>query len=220
MIGEDSFASEYLLKPKKVSVQVDVTAKNVLDKIGTTPMLTIPQGTQMVVSSWDLNVSHALTNTIISFDSHMTATVLYHEVFKCHISSNLPEIEYHQQVYNLLTMYGKKVSELGIKINYIGVDAGGANFNPVCDWCKHSFKLCGIPSCAFIGRASHMWNPNVRSKLRSASGRTILCGDEMEHIQPGKGKKWIAWDADAGKMAVLKAVMVAPYGLAGLMLYN
>lgn len=65
-----------------------------------------------------------------------------------------------------------------------------------------------------------MWNANVRSKLRSASGRCVLCGDEAEHLKSGSGKKWVAWDADAGKMAVLKAILVAPYGLAGLMLYN
>ena len=220
LIGEDSFASEYLLKPKKFSVQVDVTAKNVLEKIGSTPMLTTPQGTQIVVSSWDLNVSHALTNTIVSFDSHMTATILYHEIYKCHISSNLPETEYHQKVYELLTKYGKKVASLGLKIDYVGIDAGGANFNPVCDWTNHSIKLCGLSSRGFVVRASHMWNGNVRSKLRSATGRTVLCGDEAEHLKSGSGKKWVAWDADAGKMAVLKAVLVSPYGLAGLMLYN
>ena len=167
-----------------------------------------------------MNVSHALTNTIVSFDSHMTATILYHEIYKCHISSNLPETEYHQQVYNLLTKYGKKVASLGLKIDYVGIDAGGANFNPVCDWTNHSIKLCGLSSRGFVGRASHMWNGNVRSKLRSATGRTVLCGDEAEHLKSGSGKKWVAWDADAGKMAVLKAVLVAPYGLAGLMLYN
>ena len=220
LIGVDAFDCEFQLKPKKFSVQVDVTAKNVLEKIGSTPMLTTPQGTQIVVSSWDLNVSHALTNTIVSFDSHMTATILYHEIYKCHISSNLPETEYHQQVYNLLTKYGKKVASLGLKIDYVGIDAGGANFNPVCDWTNHSIKLCGLSSRGFVGRASHMWNGNVRSKLRSATGRTVLCGDEAEHLKSGSGKKWVAWDADAGKMAVLKAVLVSPYGLAGLMLYN
>lgn len=65
-----------------------------------------------------------------------------------------------------------------------------------------------------------MWNANVKSKLRSATGRAVLCGDEKEHLQRGAGKKWIAWDADAGKSQVLKAVKVAPYGLGGLMLYN
>ena len=127
-------------------------------------------------------MSHALTNTIVSFDSHMSATILYHEVFKCNVSSKLPEIEYHQKVYELLTNYGKKVASLGVKIDYVGIDAGGSNFNVVTDWCKHSKQLCGLSSCAFIGRASHFWNANVRSKLRSACGRTVLCGDEQEHL--------------------------------------
>lgn len=119
-----------------------------------------------------------------------------------------------------MTKYGKKVASLGLKIDYVGIDAGGANFNPVCDWTNHSIKLCGLSSRGFVGRASHMWNGNVRSKLRSATGRTVLCGDEAEHLKSGSGKKWVAWDADAGKMAVLKAVGVSPYGIGGLMLYN
>lgn len=220
MIGADAFDCEYQLKPKKVSFAIQVEARDVLSKVGNTPMLQPPEGTQMVVSSWDLNVSHALTNTIMAFDSKMCCTILYHEVYRCSISSALPETEYHKAVYNLLTKYGNKVKGLGIDIDYLGIDAGGANFNPVCDWCKHSIKLCGLRAGAFVGRAAHMWNANVRSKLRNAVGRTILCGDEIEHLKAGSGKKWVAWDADAGKLAVLKAVSVAPYGMAGLMLYN
>lgn len=189
-------------------------------KIGSTGLLEIPDGTQIVVSSWDLNVSHCITNSIVAFDQHLGATLVYSEVFKCRVPSSLPEQEYNQQVYNVLTKYANKVKGLGIKIDYLAIDGGGANFNVVCDWARNSVKLCGIRACAFVGRASHMWNENVRSKLRSASGRTVLCGDEREHIKTGTGRKWVAWDADRGKEAVIKAVKMSPYGTSGLMLFN
>ena len=220
LIGEDAFRSEYQLQPKRYSIAIEVTAQDVLGKIGSTPMLTAPEGTQMIVSSWDLNVSHCITNSIIAFGSRMTGTVLYHEVYKCRIPSTLPETEYQQRVYNLLTEYGKRVAALGIKIDYLGIDAGGANFNVVCDWVKHSSNLCGLKAAAFVGRSSHVWSDSVRSRLRSATGRAILCGDEAEHLRAGSGRKWVAWDADVGKSQVLKAIKVAPYGIGGLMLYN
>lgn len=209
-----------MLKPKKFSLAIEVSAADVLKKIGSTACLEIPENTRIVVSSWDLNVSHALTNSIVAFDSNMTATVVFHEIFKCRIPSTLPEQQYHRAVYDLLARYAVRIKELGIKINFLGIDAGGANFNAVCDFAKHSMSICGIPAAAFVGRASHVWNANVKSKLRAATGRAVLCGDEAEKVKAGSGKKWIAWDSDFGRMSILKAVQVAPYGQGGLMLYN
>ena len=71
-----------------------------------------------------------------------------------------------------------------------------------------------------IGRSSHIWNENVRSRLRNAVDRTVLCGDAEEHVKAGAGKKWIAFDTDYYREKVQKSMM-AEIGSAGsLCLYD
>lgn len=216
LIGPDAFDCEYQLQPKKYSFALDLTPADVLGKIGQSKMLAVPENTQMTVASIDLNVSHALICTIVCWDKALTGTVIYHEVFKCRIPSSLPETEYASQVYNLLTTYGRKLRTFGIGNLVIAIDAGGQNWNPVCDWARNSASIKGVElkSCAFAGRASHVWNPNVRSKIRSAIGRTVLCQDEQS------GRRWVAWDSDFGKHQVLKGLKAAPLQTGGIMLYD
>lgn len=56
--------------------------------------------------------------------------------------------------------------------------------------------ICGIPSCSFVGRASHLFRPFVRSRLKEAVNNTVLCGDNQEKIQSGSGKKWQYHNSD------------------------
>jgi len=66
---------------------------------------------------------------------------------------------------------------LNIKIDGLAIDAGGRNFDAVCGFAKVAMRTVGIPACAFAGRAANIFNPFVRSRLRDAIGRTVLCGD-------------------------------------------
>lgn len=47
------------------------------------------------------------------------------------------------------------------------------------------------------GKASHVFNPFMRSRLRDAIGRTILCGDQAEQYKSGAGHKYMFFDSDA-----------------------
>lgn len=64
-----------------------------------------------------------------------------------------------------------------MKIDGLAIDCGGRNWDAVCNFTKVASKSIGLPMCAFAGRSSNMFNPFVRSRLRDAIGKTVLCGD-------------------------------------------
>ena len=47
-----------------------------------------------------------------------------------------------------------------------------------------------------LGRASHVFNPFVRTRLRDSVNKTVLCGDAQEHVKSGAGKKYMFWNSD------------------------
>lgn len=184
------------MKPKKLSFALDISAKNVLQRIGQNPQLVVPEGYLFVAAATDLNVSYAMTTSIIAFKRDLTSVVLYHGVKKVHIDQKLNDTDYNQRVYNKLIELGTELKSFGLKINGWGIDAGGRNWTAVCDFAKNSMQLVNIPACAMAGKASHMFNPFVRSRLRDSIGRTVLCGDAKEQTVAGSGVKYMFFDSD------------------------
>lgn len=85
---------------------------------------------------------------------------------------------------------------MNVKIDGLAIDAGGRNWDAVCNFCKVASKTIGIPMCAFAGRAANVFNPFVKTRLREASNKTVLCGDAQEHVKAGAGSKYTFFDAD------------------------
>ena len=83
----------------------------------------------------------------------------------------------------------------------MAIDAGGRNWDAVCNFTKVASRQVGIPLCAFAGRSANIFNPFVRSRLRDSIGKTVLCGDAQEHVKSGAGKKYVFFDADFYKVA-------------------
>lgn len=219
-IGNAAFSAEHQMQVQRYSFALDIQPKHVLAKIIDVPALVIPEGTVLTVASSDLNVSYAISTTIVTFDVHMTAHVVWHELTKCRIDSRLPETEHNREVISALTGVGKHLAGLGVQIDAWGIDGSGIPFNAVTRFAKSSAKVCGIRACAMLGRANHVFNPYVRSRLRDAINDTVLCGDPQEHIKSGAGAKWILWNADKWRSTVQKAIL-APYPTqGGLTLYK
>ena len=151
------------------------------------PRLVIPEGTVLVACATDLNVSYAASTVITAFKRDMTAHVMYHEITRCSISQGLNETEYNQRVYNLLGKIAKQIQSLNVKIDGWAIDSGGKNWDAVCSFTKLAMQQYSIPACAFAGRASNIFNPFVKSRLRDAIGRTVLCGSQPEHVKAGTG---------------------------------
>ena len=137
----------------------------------------MPDGYVFVAASTDLNVSYALTTTIVAFKPDMTAHVMHHMFTKCKIDSRLPTAEYNNAVIDALVKLGKQLKSFGIKIDGWGIDASGTPFDAVTMFAKTSMQTVGIPACAMLGRASHVFNGFVRSRLRDEINKTVLCGD-------------------------------------------
>ena len=126
---------------------------------------------------------------------------------RCKIDSRLPTAEYNNAVIDALMKLGRELKSFGIKIDGWGIDASGVPFDAVTMFAKTSMQTVGIPACAMLGRASHVFNGFVRSRLRDETNRTVLCGDAQEHVKAGAGKKYMFWDSDFYRMSVHKAFL-------------
>lgn len=93
-IGPAAFEAEFQMKPVKYSLALDVSPKDVANRLNGSPMGTAPDGFTFTVASTDLNLSYAMTTVVVAFKRDMTACVLDHFVRKVSVDSKLPEAEY------------------------------------------------------------------------------------------------------------------------------
>ena len=213
-IGSAAFSAEMQMKPKKFSFKLDIKPKDILAKTTPAKEMSVPDGFVFVAASTDLNVSYALTTVVVGFKPDMTAHVITYFFTKCCIDTKLPAAQYNAAVYDALESVGKELKATGLKIDGWGIDGSGVPFDAVTLFAKSSVQLVGIPACAMLGRASHVFNPFVRTRLRDATNKTVLCGDAEEHVKAGAGKKYMFWDSDYYRETVQKAFL-ARHGMSG-----
>ena len=214
MIGDAAFSAEMQMKPHKFSFKLDIKPRDILLKSVSTPQLVVPDGYVFIAASTDLNLSYALTTVIVGFKPDMTAHVITYFFTKCSIDSKLPTAQYNEAVYDVLTDLGKEIKSLGIRIDGWGIDGSGMPFDAVTLFAKNSSQTVGISACAMLGRASHLFNSFVRTRLRDAVNKTVLCGDPQEHAKAGAGKKYMFWNSDFYRETVQKAFL-AKLGVSG-----
>ena len=195
-IGDAAFQAEYQMKPQRYQFQLNITPRQVAAKVADTPLLEIPDGYRLVVASTDLNLSYALTTAIVAFKADMTGLVVWHKIKPCNIPSTLNETDYYQRAYAALSQLGRELAALGIALDGWAIDASGTPFAVVTDFSRNAIKVCGIPCIAMVGRASHIFSEYPKSRLKEAVKRTVLCGDEREHLKRGGGIKYQYWDSD------------------------
>ena len=184
------------MSPVKHSYSIDISPSKVIQKIATEKMLEVPDEYVFVAGAIDLNTSYAATALLMAFKPDTTSQVIWHDTFAMNIDQKLPDIAYNAAVHERLTCICQQLKGLGVKIDGLAIDAGGRNWNAVCNFCKVSTRTIGLPMCAFAGRSANMFNPFVRSRLRDAIGKTVLCGDAKEHVKSGAGNKYVFFDAD------------------------
>ncbi len=219
-IGDPAFFSEYQMEPKRISSELHITPKVVVSRINPNVKENVmPDSFVFTCGAIDVNSSYAATLTVMSFKPDSTSAVLCHKVYRLNIDQQLTPVLYNQAVYNAISKVGKDIMTFGLKIDALGVDAGGRNWDAVCEWCKNAFHICGIPACAMAGRASHLFNPLARNRLRNAVGRTVLCCDDREAIKQGSGQKWLFFDSDRFKEAVQRSFLVEVGSPGGCSLY-
>lgn len=203
-IGEAAFSSEYQMMPKKISLAIDITSSIVNSRQRDIRELAVPDNFVFVAAATDLNTSYAASLAVVAFKPDMTAHVVHYKTFPSRIDQKLPDGVYAQKVHELLGKVRKHIVSLGIKIDAWAIDAGGKNWDAVTSFTK---TVDDIKTCAFAGRASHMFNPFVKSRLRDALNHTVLCGDAEEHVKHGAGTKYVFFDSDYWRMSVQKAFL-------------
>lgn len=220
-IGDSAFYCEYQMCPKKVDTLLDINPKRLIEKINPTVKInTPPDGYIHTWAALDLNTSFGATCAVASFKPDGSCAVIKTSIYKMNIDQKLPDIQYNQVLYQKLTEIGKRLKDTGIDIQGIVIDGGGRNLDCVCEWCKNSMSLCGIPACTMLGKASHQFNPLTRNRLRNAVGRTVLCGDGKEQVKKGSGNKWMFFDSDFFREAVQRSLLLPIGSPGGTVLYN
>ena len=220
MIGDSAFQAEMQMKPKAFTFKIAISPRDIIRKATSEQQYVIPNGYVFVAASTDLNLSYALTTTIVAFKPDMTAHVIHYMYTKCRIDQKLPTAEYNSAVIEALTKLGHELKALRIKIDGWGIDASGVPFDPVTMFTKTAAQTVGIPACAMLGRASHIFNGLVRSRLRDEVNRTVLCGDPQEHVKAGAGKRYMFWDSDFYRMTVHKAFLASANASGSCTLFN
>lgn len=94
-IGDVAFQAEMQMKPQKFSFKLDIKPKDVLAKSIDVPQLVVPDGYVFVAASTDLNLSYALTTTIVGFKPDMTAHVITYFFTRCYVDSKMPFAQYN-----------------------------------------------------------------------------------------------------------------------------
>lgn len=182
--------------------------------------MVVPDGYVFTVASTDINYSYGLTTGIFSFKPDGSCHCLWHDIHRCRIDGKLPQAEFDSQLIFELTSLGNRIRALGVRLNAWAIDGSGVPFEAVTSFSKVSVRVCGISSCAFLGRANHTYSPFTKSRLRDEIGKTVLAGDAAEHLKSGAGKKYVFWNADYYKELLHKAIL-APLGAGGTFtLYN
>jgi len=102
VIGNAAFMSEYQMTPLKTTFSIDITPNKILKNISDTKELEVPDGFVFTAGAIDINVSYAITATLVSFRPDTTSRVIWHKVFPVKIDGALPDAAYNQAVHDAL----------------------------------------------------------------------------------------------------------------------
>ncbi len=196
-VGEDNFNAEYQMKPAAIDTTFRISSSLITSRVrkGTIPGY-IPEDTVLTVACTDLNPSYGFSTSVVCFNRAMSAFVTAYHVFPTdiHDSGNLRENA--QRVYAALTACGREIAKLGIRLDAWGIDGSGTYFETVQKFARNAKELIGIDCTVLIGRASTLFNPYVRTRIRDAVNNTVLCGDRDAD---GQKRRWVVFNADIWK---------------------
>ena len=205
--GEDAFAAEYQMRPLRQHDVLHVSAPLILSRVNAgTAAFWVPPETVFVACATDLNPAYGFTTALIAFDREQTGFVSYYDVFKerpLPIHEDIPERTRAQLLIQALAIHGRQIAGWcqahGFKITRWGVDAGGKQWDAVCNFARVAQKACGIGCLPMIGRAGRNWNPRVKSRIADERNGTVLCADLP------KKWRWLAFNADTWRETAQRA---------------
>jgi hypothetical protein len=212
--GEDSFQAEYQMHPVREHDVFRISAPLIVSRVrkGTAAFHKPPE-TVFTACATDLNPAYGFTTCIVCFDKAQTAFIPWYHVFTgdpLPIREDIPERTRAQLLVQALAAHGREIAGWcrahGFGINCWGVDAGGKQWESVCNFAASgragtsiAMRSCGIGCVPMVGRAGRAWNPNVKSRIADERNGTVMCADTP------KGWRWLAFNADVWRETAQKA---------------
>lgn len=221
--GISSFNAEFQMEPDVGDFALKIAPKDVAVKDAGFAELSVPDGYLHLFASTDLNLSYALTTTIMAYRPDGSAAMVYHETWPSSINGKLNGSAYYSEVVKKLTEYAGHLTGLGLKIDRWAIDCGGMPFNAVTDFAKNCYKNHGIKAVGMRGWAAHKLNLTPRNAIMAAREDCVLVGDAVRLAstsQSPAGREWINWNSDAYRENVHKSLLSALGSVGSLDLYH
>jgi len=184
-------AGPYTLNPAIVQSRADQSRK----------LFAVPPWVTRIVATSDVNPSYAFSTVILGFGEDQTAAIPWYGLHKLSIPGDTPATELAKALFEQLTIHGKELSGLPMKVEAWAIDAGGAQFDPVIRFARESSNLCGIPAHGFTGRGAKQYKPWGKTVSGALREQCHGCLDRKfaRHI------RWVAWNADYWKEVAQRA---------------
>ena len=227
--GEDAFAAEYQMQPVRRHDVFRVSAPLIVSRVrpGTCAFWKPPE-TVFTACATDLNPAYAFTTCVVCFDKMQTGFIPWYGLFTgapLPIREDLPERARTQLLMQALVAHGREIAGWcrahGFGINCWGVDAGGKQWEAVCNFGASSKsgvsiakRVCGIGCVPMAGRAGRAWNPRVKSRIADERNATVMCAD------PSRGWRWLAFNADVWRETAQRAWLGEVGTAGGLSLFD
>lgn len=198
-MGEESFMAERQNEPLKQGVtlytlDVSVICSRIADRApGFVPDFVVNR-----VAATDVNPSFGLTWTIAGFGVDQTSAVIGYGVHKMRVPGSATKAELDRGVYENLIKHGLKLAELPCRPERWFIDAGGASFDAVIQFCVNAPKLVGLVALPCTGRGARNYRPYGKTLLGKPREQ---CHMAVDH----RGRKWVAFNADYWREQAQKA---------------
>jgi hypothetical protein len=204
-MGEEAFMAERQQSPIDPVAQSGIYTLNpeiIMAKATQRKPLEVPEWVTSIIASTDINPSYALSTVVIGMGQDQTAALLWYGLHKLSISGDVSAAELARQLYAELAIHGKNLSQLPARPTFWGIDAGGAQFDPVIKFAEMAPQLCGIPAMGFTGRGARNYKPYGKTLVPAQ--RREQCHGCLDRKQ-GRVIRWVAWNADYWKECAQRA---------------
>jgi len=199
-LGEEAFMAERQNRPIKKGVTVYSLTPGIIisrtdkDRQPWTPH----EWARLKIASTDVNPSYGLTWGVCEFGDLQLSSVLGYGIHDMSVPIGATKGETDRATFDNLTLLGRRLAGLPCRPEAWFVDAGGAAFDVVLQFCCVSAKLCGIQAMPCTGRGARNYRPFGKSVFGIPKEQSHMAVDL-------RGRKWLAFNADYWREAAQKS---------------
>lgn len=193
-MGHEAFFAEKQQDPQRQSYSVYILTPKLIESRATDrDVFAIPEWTQAIIATTDINPSYALTSVVLAFGRTTESAVLWYGLFK---SAPLPvrkeetEMSKKKKIYDALSLHGKQLAGLSCRPGLWVIDGGGSPEGTVIQFAANAPKACGLQAVCSFGRGWRNYRPTSRA------GHKIIVGEQLHRVIETRERQWIIYNAD------------------------